>query len=588
MSQGSWRVASTPHPAGETTIYDGNRAYGDAIQFNGDINGDVHFPERPREAGEPSPNQCLRDLLVTDPREDRARIESGKDRLLRDCYAWILEDTSFRLWRSQDATRLLWIRGDPGKGKTMMTMGVIAELSQPESSYVAVPKKRRRIDDPACLLSFFFCQSTVPGQNNAVAVLRGLIYMLVLQKRELLKYVQERHRILGKQLFEGSNALYALQNILSDMLNDAALPLTYLLVDGLDECTSGMPELLQIITSDSVGRQSRVKWLVTSRNIPEIEQYLQPDSLGIQLSLEVEASQVSRAVAAFVDYKVQRLLTVRKYSTKLQAEIQQQLRDKAEGTFLWVSMVCKELEKVPLYRTREVLQTMPRGLNPLYDRMMAQIAAQDAETTDTDYCWDILRSTTLAFRPLKLEELAIAADLPKDLCNDVQAVVDLVSRCGSFLTVRHGVVSFIHLSAKDYFTLGNGRQVFEGTWADKHRYMADCQLDAMERMLRRDVCSLHKSGARAHDESTQERIKNSNLSTIKYACEYWVEHVQAGGQSCSSMLVDDGKVHRFFKRHVLHWLEAMSLLQRIPEAILALQNLEAVVKVSHIPVRYRD
>jgi hypothetical protein len=219
---------------------------------------------------------------------------------------------------------------------------------------------------------------------------------------------------------------------------------------------------------------------------------------------------------------------------------------------------------------------------------MAQIAAQDAETTDTDYCWDILRSTTLAFRPLKLEELAIAADLPKDLCNDVQAVVDLVSRCGSFLTVRHGVVSFIHLSAKDYFTLGNGRQVFEGTWADKHRYMADCQLDAMERMLRRDVCSLHKSGARAHDESTQERIKNSNLSTIKYACEYWVEHVQAGGQSCSSMLVDDGKVHRFFKRHVLHWLEAMSLLQRIPEAILALQNLEAVVKVSHIPVRYRD
>jgi hypothetical protein len=588
MSQGSWRVASTPHPAGETTIYDGNRAHGDAIQFNGDINGDVHFPERPREAGEPSPHQCLRDLLVTDPREDRARIEGGKDRLLRDCYAWILEDTSFRLWRSQDASRLLWIRGDPGKGKTMMTMGVIAELSQPEPSYMAVPKKRRRIEDPECLLSFFFCQSTVPGQNNAVAVLRGLIYMLVLQKRELLKHVQERHRILGKQLFEGSNALYALQNILSDMLNDAALPLTHLLVDGLDECTSGMPELLQIITSDSVGRQSRVKWLVTSRNIPEIEQYLQPDSLGIQLSLEVEANQVSRAVAAFVDYKVQRLLTVRKYSTKLQAEIQQQLRDKAEGTFLWVSLVCKELEKVPLYRTREVLQTMPRGLNPLYDRMMAQIEAQDAETTDTAYCWDILRSTTLAFRPLKLEELAIAADLPKDLCNDVQAVFDLVSRCGSFLTVRHAVVSFIHLSAKDYFTLGNGRQVFEGTWADKHRYMADCQLDAMERMLRRDVCSLHKSSARAHDESTQERIKNSNLSTIKYACEYWVEHVQAGGQSCSSMLVDDGKVHRFFKRHVLHWLEAMSLLQRIPEAILALQNLEAVVKVSHIPVRYRD
>jgi hypothetical protein len=576
------------HPAKDTTTYSGNRADGDSTNFYGNVYGDVHFLGRPREAGEPSPHQCLRDLLVTDPREDRARIEGSKDRLLRDCYDWILEDTSFRLWRAQDASRLLWIRGDPGKGKTMMTMGVIAELSRLEASYVAVPKKRQLVDDPKCLLSFFFCQSTVPGQNNAVAVLRGLIYMLVLQKRELLKHVQERHRILGRQLFEGSNAIYALQSILSDMLNDAALPLTYLLIDGLDECASGMPELLQIITSDSVGRQSRVKWLVTSRNIPEIEQYLLPDLLGIQLSLEVEASQVSRAVGAFIDYKVQRLLTVRKYSTNIQAEIQQQLRDKAEGTFLWVSLVCKELGKVPLYRTREVLQTVPRGLNPLYDRMVAQIAAQDAETADTDYCWDILRSTTLAFRPLQLEELAIAAGLPKDQFSDVQAVTDLVSRCGSFLTMRHGVVSFIHLSAKDYFTLGNGRQVFEGTWADKHRHMADCLLDAMDRMLRRDVCSLHKPSARAHDKSTKERIKNSNLSTIKYACEYWVEHVQAGGQSCSSVLVDDGKVHRFFKRHVLHWLEAMSLLQRIPEAILALQNLEAAVKVSHIPVRYRD
>jgi hypothetical protein len=92
-----------------------------------------------------------------------------------------------------------------------------------------------------------------------VAVLRGLIYMLVLQKRELLKYVQKRYRIPGKQLYKGSNALYALQDILSDMLNNAALPLTYLLVNGLDKCTSRMPKLLQIITSNSVGRRSRVK-----------------------------------------------------------------------------------------------------------------------------------------------------------------------------------------------------------------------------------------------------------------------------------------------------------------------------------------
>ncbi|KAF2625735.1 hypothetical protein BU25DRAFT_110109 [Macroventuria anomochaeta] len=121
-----------PHPARDNTTYTGNRADGDSTNIYGNVYGDVHFPGRPREAGEPSLHQCLHDLRVTDPREDRARIEGDKDRLLRDCYAWILDDASFQQWRTQDESRLLWIKSDPGKGKTMMTMGLIAELSQGE------------------------------------------------------------------------------------------------------------------------------------------------------------------------------------------------------------------------------------------------------------------------------------------------------------------------------------------------------------------------------------------------------------------------------------------------------------------------
>jgi hypothetical protein len=75
-----------PQPAGGTTTYSSNEAHGDSTNIYGNVYGDVHFPERRREAGELSPHQCLRDLRVTDPREDRARIEGDKDRLLRDCY----------------------------------------------------------------------------------------------------------------------------------------------------------------------------------------------------------------------------------------------------------------------------------------------------------------------------------------------------------------------------------------------------------------------------------------------------------------------------------------------------------------------
>jgi hypothetical protein len=122
--------------------------------------------------------------------------------------------------------------------------------------------------------------------------------------------------------------------MLLDMFNDASVPPTYLLVDALNECTFGLSELLHVITDASLGRRSRVKWVVTSRNISDIERHLQPDSLGVQLSLEIKASYVSRTVAAFMEYKVQRLVAVQKYNSQLQAEVQQQLRKKAERTFL--------------------------------------------------------------------------------------------------------------------------------------------------------------------------------------------------------------------------------------------------------------
>ena len=57
-------------------------------------------------------SQCLRDLRLTDPRDDKARIEQTKGGLLKDSYKWILDDRDFRRWRDDEHSRLLWIKGD--------------------------------------------------------------------------------------------------------------------------------------------------------------------------------------------------------------------------------------------------------------------------------------------------------------------------------------------------------------------------------------------------------------------------------------------------------------------------------------------
>ena len=74
-----------------------------------------------------------------------------------------------------------------------------------------------------------------------------------------MRHVQKRYDTVGKQLFEGYNAVYALRGVLSDMLNDPSLPMTYLLVGALDECTFGLSDLLNIITDHSLAQHSKVK-----------------------------------------------------------------------------------------------------------------------------------------------------------------------------------------------------------------------------------------------------------------------------------------------------------------------------------------
>jgi hypothetical protein len=75
-------------------------------------------------------SQCLCDLRLTDPRDDKIRIERTKDDLLKDSYTWILYHQDFINWRNGDKTQLLWIKGDPSKGKTMLLICIIKELLQ--------------------------------------------------------------------------------------------------------------------------------------------------------------------------------------------------------------------------------------------------------------------------------------------------------------------------------------------------------------------------------------------------------------------------------------------------------------------------
>ncbi|KAF7514050.1 hypothetical protein GJ744_004375 [Endocarpon pusillum] len=90
--------------------------------------------------------------------------------------------------------------------------------------------------------------------------------------------------------------------------------------------------------------------------------------------------------------------------------------------------------------------------------------------------------------------------------------------------------------------------------------------------LREDICNLKHPGHLRREVSLN--LVNQHLRpAVQYACRYWVYHFQ----SSVSALSDEDEVHKFLQHHFLHWLEALSLLDRLADAIkfiniLQLQN----------------
>jgi hypothetical protein len=504
-------------------------------------------------------NQCLRDLKVTDPRDDKKRIEDAKGGLLRDAYYWVFGTPEFEQWQRGD-NQLLWIRGDPGKGKTMLLCGIIDHLHEQLA-------KQPSAKTPT--VAFFFCQATDDHINNARAVLRGLIYMLVTQQPTLLSHVRNRYDGFGKKkLFEDANSWVALSEIFNNILkglDSSASQTTYLIIDALDECVKDQDQLLHLVTQESSSYRS-IRWIVSSRNWPNIEANLEPATEKVTLRLELNEHSVSAAVRSYILFKVSTLAERNKYIRDIQEDVKQYLLEHADGTFLWVALVCQELAKFASntlgWKVLEKLRSFPPGLNALYERMLKQI--RDSDPEDAERCKDILAIVSAVYRPLTLDELVAVSDKLHNIPRDDKALEDLVSLCGSFLTLRQRTIYFIHQSAKD-FLFGQARdEIFPSGLKDRHYHLMSRSLQVMQATLHRDIYKLKAPGfpiKRVQPPSPDP------LAAVRYSCEYWIDHLVEAEDKANMDLKDNGAVHTFLRKKLLYWFEAVSLLRCLSKGI---------------------
>ncbi|KAK5991625.1 Vegetative incompatibility protein HET-E-1 [Cladobotryum mycophilum] len=452
---------------------------------------------------------CIEVLRATNPLDDKTRIEKDKGGLLEGSCSWVINDTAFQKLRGDSSNaqvRLLWIRGDPGKGKTMLVCGIIDKLNE----------SIEHTDN----IAFFFFQEVDDRINNATAVLRGLISMLIKQRPSLISYVQKRYDDDGKKCFEGPNAWVALSKTFTNICNDPNLQNTYLLIDALDECTTDLDKLLDLIVEKAL-RYSRIRWILSSRNWPDIEKRLHEATQQVQLHLELNEESVSASITRYVQSNVESLAKRNEYDHGTREAVQQFLLLNANGTFLWVA---------------------------------------------------ILAVVSVVHRPISLSELETLVEMPPRSSGNDKALKEIVGHCGSFLTLQERTVSFVHQSAKDFLLKKACHEIFPSGQEKVHHDIFSRSLRALYATLRRDIYSL---GAPGYHIDQVRQPDPDPLVAVRYSCVYWIDHLHACSPSENTKddLKEGGLIYEFLRHHFLHWLEALSLLHGISKGILSIARL---------------
>ena len=383
---------------------------------------------------------CLAALFLTNPLDDREQLVQAKGSRVDGTCEWIKSNELYNSWLHSHS-QLLWLSGGPGKGKTMLSIFLAEELEQ----------TAERTQDRLFLQ--YFCDNKDEKRKTAVSIIRGLMFQLLQSCHKLFDHILPSFRIQKDSLFADSS-FETLWRIFESMVCDPLTGTAYCVLDGLDECdetSSGvlLKKFAALLSTKANRLQAcHLNLIIVSREFPDFIPELLSSFPHIRLDPDAD-TEVNNDIQVFIKNKVDYLATRKHYPEPLRVRVKEVFQDRAQGTFLWIGIVAKVLEKYKAIDDVEKgLDDFPPGLDKLYARMLLQIGDGRQEIAAKILCWVVM-----AVRPLTLPELSTAIETtvrPSTILSRDEVVRDQVLNCGYFLTIEGDEVGLIHHSAKDY------------------------------------------------------------------------------------------------------------------------------------------
>ncbi|KAK1141293.1 hypothetical protein N8T08_009197 [Aspergillus melleus] len=308
---------------------------------------------------------------------------------------WIRTEQLFRAWTDQE-NPVLWVSGNPGSGKSFLSENIISFLQEIHPQGVNHPSRTS--------IGYFFFKDSNPETRSFHRALRDLAYQIYQNDPLYQRYIQQNcHSPQDVKTIQSAWRTLFLNYFADTAAGDSSV---FLVFDGVDEAFQEDRQTFLGLLSDlrcADPHSMRIHIVLVGR--PEIFDDL-AEALDASLpTIHVDWRKNSNDIAHYVETSIKKSRVLSRAPKALRDEIEETLTQNAQGMFVWVDLMLRELsKKTRASSIRDALTKAPRGLDQMLRHVLENYSTllRDEEPDDLN---EMLAWVTCAQRPLTLGEL---------------------------------------------------------------------------------------------------------------------------------------------------------------------------------------
>ena len=434
----------------------------------------------------------------------------------------------------------------------------------------------------------FFCSRDFEDRSNLHFIFPTLAVQLARKYAEfrsiLVPLAQSDPGVAYESLY------HQMDKLIVEPLRECGIS-TVIIIDALDECKDDEPaSAILSVLGQFVSEIPKVKFFLTGRPEPRIREGfrlpLLANATDIFVLHEVEAALVSNDIRRFLNHSFLEIAKRRDglggWPTEEQLDL---LCERAGGLFIYAVATVKFIDNQndnPRKRLDFLLRSPENSahegkaklkMNTTLDSlcmMILQEAFGDDDPRNDPRIRSVLGAVILAANPLPPSTIAAFLGL------DTDDVFPLLSSFHSLLIlqqdVNHPVRSF-HKSFPD-FLVDPARCInprFHVSPPDHHSELVIGCLDLMNRMLKKNMFGFPDGSTNDEADGLRKRAEGNIDHGLRYACESWHTHLVDANTVPAHTAKITSVLRQFLEQKFLFWLEVLSILGTVRNAVDALE-----------------